>query len=222
MNTAEKLLAWGVLFGLLSHLDQGKGFPYQRYPFLVVALVFIFLVFSKASILNGLPYAVSLAGLLYASFWLAPRFAASVRSFDAVAPFQEALGRELLAVGANSSVQCLDTYGGCVNTLYDLRIPQATGYLYDCYLFGGESPTRDLYRRDFLRAFLGARPRFVVLTNERCFDPKRSFERVREWPEFNVLLAHDYVLASSWQSQRTFRSWNRPQIPNEYEVYALR
>ena len=99
VGKAEKLLACGVGLGLLSYLDQGKGFPYQRYPFLAVALVFAFLVFSRASSLEGLAYAFSLAGLLYASLWLAPRFTASVRSFDAVSPFQEALGRDLLAAG---------------------------------------------------------------------------------------------------------------------------
>lgn len=109
-----------------------------------------------------------------------------------------------------------------MNTLYDLRIPQATGYLYDCYLFGAESETRKSYRRNFLGALRAARPGLIVLTDERCFDPRRSFERVEEWPELSGLLKRDYVHAVTWQSQKSFRSWSRPQVPTAYEVYVHR
>jgi hypothetical protein len=216
----EKLLVWSVLCGLLSYIAQGKGLPYQRYPFLATSLVLIFLTFSKASISHKFPYVLSILGLLYASFWLAPRCNRTVRSFDKIAPFQEALSGDLRALDFGRKVQCLDTYGGCVNTLYDLRIPQATGYLYDCYLFGRESSIRDTYRTDFLQAFLSARPETVVVTNDRCFDPTKSFDRILEWPELSNELDRDYVVSSKWQSQKAYRSWSRAETPNSYKVYV--
>jgi hypothetical protein len=219
MTRPEKYLVYASVCGLISYIYQGKGFPYQRYPFLAVSLLFIFTIFSKGLGSERWSYGLSLIGLLYASIWLAPRYAATVRSFDTVAPFQEALSKELLSHDAGVSVQCLDTFGGCINTLYDLRIPQATGYLYDCYFYGAQSKARDEYRARFLAAFTASRPEVVILTNERCFDPIKSFGRVVTWPDFAEVLNRRYVVVSQWQSNQPFRAWSRAEVPNAFKVY---
>jgi hypothetical protein len=220
LSNARKLLFFAALCGLLSYLEQGKGFSYQRYPFLAVGVVLVFLDFSKASKITGAPRILTLVGLCCVSFWFAPRFTLATRSFDTVVPFQESLEQTLRV--RPGAVQCLDTYGGCINALYDIRLEQATGYLYDCYLFTPANETRDRYRRDFLRAFDAARPATVVLTDQPCFDSVKTFDRLNAWPEFNRQLNRDYVVGSEWRSSRTYRWWSRAEAPTSYRIYTLK
>jgi hypothetical protein len=138
-------------------------------------------------------------------------------------PFEQALGGELTSLRSSGmdSVQCLDTYSGCVSTLYDLRIVQATGYLYDCYLFQSPGRIRDSYRADFLQAFDRARPRVVVATDQPCFG-ERGFGRLARWSALDQRLESEYVLVDGWSTNRSYSWWSRPERPVAFRVYVRR
>jgi hypothetical protein len=218
-----------LLCGLLSYFEQGKGLSYQRYPFLGLGIVLISLDISRVAARRGAAYFISLAAVGCVTLWFAPRFTVLVLSFDHSAPFEAHLEERLqasaaggAATGEAATVQCLDTFGGCINTLYDMRAVQATGYLYDCYLFSPPSAAREMYRQAFLRSFDQARPDTIVLTNQPCFDPAKNYDRLRSWPAFDNQLERDYRLESEWQTNQQYRWWSRWEPPIAFRVYALR
>ncbi len=221
-DRTRTLLLGASCCGLLSYLEQGKGLAYQRYPFLSIWLVLAFLDYARAARSIGLPRVTAVAALLAVSFGFVPKLTWETMSFDAAAPLQDNLERALPEDGRGGSVQCIDTYGGCINALYDLRIKQATGYLYDCYLFTPPSEIRDSYRREFLSAFDAANPAVVVVTDNQCFHAKRSFDRIKTWPEFDERLRRDYTVRERWASQIRYRWWTHPEVPTAYTVYVHR
>lgn len=136
--TIERVqLLLGISFAFLAYVAQGKGFPYHRYPFLVLLLLIMQVDFVEAIDSPHLYRLLAAAALVFECWALAPRSALLSRSFNANTPFQQSLGKELRFLGNKvpAGVQCLDTIGGCINILYNLQIVQSTGYLYDCYLF---------------------------------------------------------------------------------------
>ncbi len=220
-DTEMKLLLFGVVCGLLSFLAQSKGFPYQRYPFLLLGLVVIGRVVAGALGERGLTLAVGALLVVVSGLWLAPTYAATVRSYDASAPFEQALGGDLTARGAvNGSVQCLDTVGGCINTLYDLRLVQSTGFLYDCYAYEGTD--QRAYRDRFLNALEAARPRTIVFSSQFCLEQRYGFERIDRWPELENFIAKNYRMDGGWQARTTVRWWHQRETPPGYEVFTRR
>lgn len=221
-SSARAATLFCVVCGLASYLEQGKGLAYQRYPFLVAALVLMLADFGEAWAIAGVPRILCGVTVGCIAVFFAPRAATKVMRYSSEAPFQQALGAELASLGVvGDGVQCFDTYSGCVNTLYDLRIVQATGYLYDCYLFQPAGRVRDSYRAEFLRAFDEARPRVVVATDQPCFG-ERGFDRLASWPALAQRLGSEYVLADRWSTDRSYLWWSRPERPVAFEVYVRR
>jgi hypothetical protein len=221
LDNEGKLLLFGAVCGLISFLAQGKGFPYQRYPFLLLALVLVGRLVARALGKPGLTLAVAAVLVAVSGFWLAPMYAATVRSYDAAAPFEQALAHDLTVRGAvNGSVQCLDTVGGCINTLYDLRLTQSTGFLYDCYAYQGTDQAA--YREAFLAALEVARPRTIVFTSQFCLEQHYGFGRIDQWPELKRFLAEDYRLDGAWQARTTVRWWHQRETPPGYEIFTRR
>ena len=170
-SAETKVLLFSLGCGLLSFLAQGKGFPYQRYPFLLVALLLLFRALAQAMRTSAPLSILATAVLLTAGLGLAPRYAATVASYNTAAPFQDALAADLRQRGAGrAEVQCLDTVGGCIGTLYSLGMVQSTGFLYDCYAYSGTEKQRSQYRHAFLAALVSARPRYLVLTSQFCLE----------------------------------------------------
>jgi hypothetical protein len=137
------VLATCAVLGSVHSILQAKGFPYHRYPseaflLLICGLVLIPALWRGAS--EQMPWVrwVALLGVVLGAFYLAPASASIACHFDwRNQEFNQMLAADLKSLGAGEAkqVQCIDMTAGCLNTLYNLQIVQATGYLYDCYMF---------------------------------------------------------------------------------------
>ena len=160
---------------------------------------------SSRSVLNARWVGwVAIAGVLLGALYLAPVSAAIACHFDwRNQEFNHELADDLNALGGQAAlqqqVQCIDMTSGCLNTLYNLKIVQATGYLYDCYLFQPQQTPVSLdYRERFWTALEQARPRVLVVTDQQCFAMTRDWNGAARWPQFAALLASDYVLTKQY------------------------
>lgn len=221
--------AWGaalLLAALLAYAVQGKGFPYQRYPFLILLLLGISLAIERG--LRARRPALRALAAVAACWALGQGVHSAVRSagYQRATPTITALTAALQSLGPpeqlSGSVQCLDTFSGCINTLYTLRIRQSTGYLYDCYLFTGPSPARDMYREQFWRAYQKARPRVVVVTGQNCFQPGEGYARLNTWPRLASDLQLHYKVAQQWSPTAPVRWFSRPELPFGFRVLVRR
>jgi hypothetical protein len=218
-----KVLVAATGCGLVSFLLQQKGFPYQRYPFLVLALICMFRVVAQGLEAKGWGLWVALATVGVSCLWFAPRFAWRVRTYDRRAPFEEALRADLKARGAGAGeVQCLDMVGGCVATLNAMGVKQSTGYLYDCYAYVGSERARAEYRVGFVDAVERARPRVVVLSSQYCLGAADEMERIARWPEMDRFLAEEYRVDGEWAPAGKIRWWNEVEKPPSYRIYVRR
>ncbi len=216
-------LVLGAAFALIAYAVQGKGYPYQRYPLLALLLLLISMEIMHALCAEseGGRKAVASVALAYACLAMAPLAVWRVRSFRGDQPFKEALARDLarLQTSRAADVQCLDTFGGCINTLYDLRLVQSTGFLYDCYLFTpGHDAAAEVYRLRFWEAYQRTQPRLLVLTSQYCFGPD-TFGKVDHWPLLRDEIGHAYVQAASWQPTHPQHWWSRQEWPPGYRIY---
>jgi hypothetical protein len=221
LDEESKLLVFGAAAGLGSFILQGKGFTYQRYPFLGLMIIVIFGLLADE--LGGQPLnrALATAALALSCLWWAPRFALEVSRYDHAEPFQDSLAHELTALHAGpDDVQCLDTVGGCVNVLYDQHLVQSTGYLYDCYAYAGPADARAAYRQSFLTAVEAARPRYIVLTSEFCLDAQGRPDRINDWPAMREYLSQNYAETVSWQPTQTLHWWHQPEKPPGFEIFG--
>jgi hypothetical protein len=221
LSEENKLLLFGAFCGLASFVAQGKGFAYQRYPFLGLILLVMFGVLAKGLESSRLEQLVAAGALAFTCFWWMPHFAQTVRSYDHEAPFQQALAGSLTSLHAvDDQVQCLDTVGGCVNVLYDLRLVQSTGYLYDCYAYVGRPAAQSAYRNAFLDQIEVRKPRYMVLTSEFCLAAQGDPGRVARWPGLASLLARDYREGPTWKPTQLVRWWNQPEEPSSYTIFV--
>ncbi len=221
VDDESKLLLFGAAAGLGSFILQGKGFPYQRYPFLGLIVVVIFGLVADELGSQPLNRVLAAAALALSCFWWVPRFALEVSRYDRVEPFQDSLAHTLAALHAGpGDVQCLDTVGGCVNVLYDQHLVQSTGYLYDCYAYAGPADARTTYRQSLLSAVEAARPRYIVLTSEFSLDSQGWPQRINEWAAMREYLGKNYVLKASWQPAQALHWWHQPETPPSFEIFG--
>jgi len=98
---------------------------------------------------------------------------------------------------------------------------QATGYLYDCYLFQpAQTPVSDAYRAGFWRAVEETKPAVMVVTDQECFSMARSWAQLQRWPEFAAMLQNDYVLDRQYTPPHSVGWWRKPAVPYSYRVYV--
>jgi hypothetical protein len=107
-------IAAGIVFCAVSYVAQGKGFPYHRYPLMGLLFFAMSVAFIEALANQGWRRSLAMLGIGLQCFWIAPRAAWLVRSFNKDAPFQQALAKSLSEqdVDLRNRVQCLDTFGG--------------------------------------------------------------------------------------------------------------
>jgi hypothetical protein len=102
---------------------------------------------------------------------------------------------------------------GCLNALYQGRIVQATGLIYDYEIFAPQpSPAVTETRDRFLIAFEQGHPRAVVLTEELWPDTLRGYAFLENLPAFASYLGKHYHL----ETQRSFFSHNKAR---GYRIY---
>lgn len=234
-RTAEgaALLA-GFFFGALSFVVQGRGYPYHRYP----SEFFLLLLYARAFLATLRPRprlhwayrACALGAVLFSAAALVPHTLQELRRFTPrVDPFAAALSSAIAQRGGPAladHVQCFDMAGGCVTTLLRLRLPQSTGFLYDCYAFAPVAPAfqreQQRYRRAWLAALQKSSPALLIVTSDECGPPDEHYTKLARWPALDRLLRAQYVLASQWTPTRE-ENWNgHPTRPYGFRLYARR
>ncbi|WP_263376162.1 hypothetical protein [Granulicella aggregans] len=225
-NPERFVLISCAVCGLLSYLLQRKGFWYQRYPLLAFLLPVFMIDFNRLVKGRSWTRLIGIAGFAFGVV-LASLCVIRLAKFDRIEP-QRPLLSDLSAFGPPSTlsghVQCMDTIGGCLDSLYAGGIVQSTGFLYDCYLLGERGSDRngvvngDL-RRHFWEEMALDPPRLIVVTDSVCYEGARSFDKYTRWPEFQSYLARNYDLVKQSGPQPPIHYWSRPLTPYSYRIY---
>lgn len=210
-------LGAGMVYGLLSYFVQGKGYPDHRYPFAAFLFLFAAVEFTHALHSSGYRRCLGVAGLLFGTVLSGLSMRRTLREHW---PGEQvtSLTNDLNALGGNTlsnNVQCLDTVDGCVETLYDMRLVQSTGFVYDEFLFAApdEMTAREAGVQTALRAvFLSemqAKPPLVIVVTPRLFPSgPYGYAKLDRWPQLAELLGICYRV----QVERDFpagRSYHR-------------
>lgn len=212
-NWEGKMLIAGILFGIASYLGQGKSFPYHRYPMLAFLFLWAGLQMVSALRSRGMVRALGMIGVGLAVI-LAPIYVKQSihRVWDT--EFTDSLTADLRLLAGHplsGHVQCIYVPSDCDTALYQTRLVQSTGLLYDYLIFGSaqQQVIRDVRER-FWQQFQRNTPQ-VVIVGGGLFPDGRGYEKLASWPLFEQELASHYVLFRD----RTFR-------PNEYGPRAYR
>lgn len=217
----------GAALMLAGFVAQGKGFPYQRYPFLILLLVFMALDFTAMLRQAGVRRLVAMLALAWGAFVIAPMSLVILHRFDW--KNQESvtlLMSDLQRIGGpnlSGNVQCIDTISGCAGALYRMRVVQRTGLVSDFLLFGSPrfSAVRSA-RRQLLAALQTAPPRLIVVTSRLFPSGPDGFQKLKRWPELESELSRDYRLCLTRTPPDPVRWWSRVQQPVSYRIYELR
>lgn len=229
------LLLAGAAFGFLSYLSQAKGFPYYRYPLLALLLPLMAVDFDRA--LGSFPAGKKLVrasavlaacALFYAAMVLAPLAAWKASHFQwNDQQLLSSLTRDLRTLQAqNGQVQCIDSIGGCGNTLLRLQLVQTTGLLSDFFVFGSPAATAVREARDSFKSAVnsGAVPRYVIVTDRLHLHPENpgGWSKLKQWPWFTEWLQQNYSLVLTREATRPALWWARPEMPASYRIYVAR
>ena len=222
---------WGRVFvagaavGMASYVVQGKGFPYHRYPSEAFLLLLSGWLLVKGLEVGGWLRWAAVAGLVGGALWLAPNSAWIACHYDwRNQEFNRMLEADLRGLGRgklDGRVQCLDMTSGCLNTLYNMGLVQATGYLVDGYMFQPrQTAASEAYRAGFWRAMEANPPEVIVLTDQEAFSLEHSWELVNTWPKFDAMLQTKYRLLEQRRPPDRIAWWRHPVEPNSYRVYV--
>jgi hypothetical protein len=217
-------LLFSVLVGIASFCAQGKAFPYHRYPEEVFLMLIMGIDASLALRCKGWPRIAGAALLLYATFVLMPSWMLRARHYDwRHDDFTQSLTSDLNTVDTPSlshRVQCLDMTAGCLGALYNLRLVQTTGNLYDCYFFHQPQNAITLrMREEFLSELNQSPPQVIIESNQNCLGEPLAWPRADAWPEFSAWLSAHYSLVVEKQPQRPIRWWPVAEHAPGYRFY---
>ncbi len=231
----DRLLLLGFLFGVFSFCVQGRGYPYHRYSSEVFLLLLAAIAFTEAlrtEAADGRAWCIrslAAAGLMFGALVVVPRSLAEVRQFDwRHDSFESSLSADLNNLGGRAlagRVQCLDMAGGCITTLYNMRLPQSTGYLYDCYLYPMDDQAnahlteRERYRLGFQTALLLNPPQALVVSSDECGPPDFRYRKLDRWPWLAAYLREHYTLVREEVPTALQRWGGKPVLPYGYRVY---
>lgn len=222
-----QVLLLGVVLGAVSYIAQGKGFPYHRYPTEAFLALLCGVLLVEGLQAAGWQRWVAVAGVLLGTLWLAPASAWIACHYDwRNQEFNHSLQADLAQLGGQAlqgRVQCMDMTAGCLDTLYNMGLVQSTGYLYDCYLFQPvETPVSEAYRAGFWRAIEENPPLVMVVSDQECFSPARTWEQPARWPQFAALLETRYQMEKQYTPPHRVGWWRKPAVPYSYRVYVRR
>ena len=230
-----------ILFGLASFYLQRKGFPYHRYPSEAFLLLLIAIDYTTILITTPthaqlrfttnqklLP-TLSIAGIVVGVVFVAGGSTAHAlwqdwrnQEFDTMlrADLNRLGGKEL-----NTRVQCLDMADGCIPTLYNMRLIQATGYLYDCYMLSNQPGTeRDRTREAFWQAITRNPPAVFIVSSNDCDSatqrPGYTYQKLSRWPQFNDYLQANYHLDAERIPPHMVNAGSSPSKPLGYRIYV--
>jgi len=215
-NWEGKLLVAGILFGIVSYLGQGKGFPYHRYPMLAFLFLWAGIQIITALRARRMVRVLAITGVGFAVI-LAPIYVNQSIHKVWDRKFSDLLAADLNHLGGaelSGHVQCLDVPADCDATLYGMRLVQSTGLFYDYLIFGSDQQQviRDARGR-FWQQFQSNTPRVIVVGSAQ-FPDGRGYGKLASWPLFQQELATQYFL----YEDRTFPAGEFG--PRAYRIYV--
>ena len=224
-NWEGSALLIGAALGLASYVVQGKGYAYQRYPFIALLLLLMSIDFTRA--VSSRPWARTAAwtGIAFGTLFLAPVSVLKANRYNwRDTEFSSMLQRDLLQAGGRSlsgKVQCIDTIGGCFEVLYRMRLEQSDGFFYDEFLFGPNSNAVVAESRKKLWHAMQANPpdRFIV-TDDLFPSGPGEFRKLGQWPQFAAYLHQEYWLCAQGTPPDMVRWWSRTERPHSYRIYC--
>jgi hypothetical protein len=215
----------GFAVGIISLFAQGKGYPYHRYPAEAFLLLLAGINFCAALKNPGILRVVGIVGLGLGAFALAPISTAKAMHYEGGSrEFITSLQADLTRLGGkklSGEVQCMDTTAGCINTLYDMRLVQDTGFLYDCYLFVPQpSPVQQKLRQRFWAAIETKPPEIFIVSDQLCVSGPSNYAKLDQWPQFREYLNSNYDLYMQRSPKRPVRWWSHAGRPFGYRIYV--
>ncbi|MCU1323374.1 MAG: hypothetical protein JWM43_3023 [Acidobacteriaceae bacterium] len=216
-----------TVLGMLSYCLQAKGYPYQRYPFLAFLLLLIANQLSAALEWSRCERILAAVALAIAVLVIAPISAFKAISYDySEDPFGTALQQDLIHLGGpalSGHVQCLDTFSGCIGTLYRMKLVQSTSLMYDEFLFGPESNGTIARNRALFWQQLQQKPPEVFILSKQLYpNGPDTFDKLLRWPEFARYLHDNYVLFHEFNPTQLQNWGGRPTVPAGYRIYIPR
>ena len=233
MTWERAALLVGVLFGLASFYMQRKGYSYHRYPseaflLLLAAIDFTAVFKQTGSRHQALLQRLALAGILIGTLFIGGGSTAHALHQDwHNHEFDEMLQADLNRLGGqqlDGRIQCLDMGDGCIPTLYNMRLVQATGFLYDCYMFSPvEAAERERYREAFWQAITRRPPAIFVVTSNDCENypekPSYRYQKTSRWPRFDQYLKANYHVDVERIPPHMVNTGSSPSKPMGYRIY---
>lgn len=216
----------GALMGLASYVAQGKGYSYQRYPFLTLLLLMMSIDFTRGVRGDRWVRTAAWAGIAFGTLFLAPVsvFKASRYNWRNT-EFLTLLQNDLRQRGGESlsgQVQCIDTIGGCFDVLYRMRLVESDGFVYDEFLFGSNrNGVVAESRKRFWAAIHANPPKLFIVTDDLFPSGPRNFQKLDQWPQFANYLQQDYWLCAQRTPQHKVKWWSRQQEPHSYRIYCM-
>jgi uncharacterized metal-binding protein len=228
----RRALIAGIILGLISFYVQRKGYPYHRYPseaflLLVMSIDFTSLL-KEARRSNSIPRWLAWCGILVGVVVVGGGSLVHALGQDwHNREFDSMLRADLTHLGGDSlsgHVQCLDSNDGCIPALYNMKLVQDTGFIYDCYMLSPDLDrvTEDGYRDRFWEAISRNPPSVFVGSSDECIktDSLYKYEKLSRWPLLNNLLSTNYRLYADRIPPHMVNWGSSPSRPLGYRIYV--
>jgi hypothetical protein len=222
----ERWALWfGLALGAASYVSQRKGFPYHRYPLLAFLLLMMAMDFDAG--LRGRGFlrvcgATALAGwvLIVAPVSLYKISTYDWRDDQTYSMLQNDIDR-LGGPALSGHIQCLDTFSGCINALYRMRLVESTGFLADFYFWTpNHTSVTEQMRSRFWSAIQQNPPWVFIVMKQDYPSLKSGYGKLKRWPKFDEWLNANYRMIADRTGTHPVHHDSIAYPPISYRIYV--
>ncbi len=223
-NSETWALAVGAAVGLLSYLEQGKGFLHHRYLLFALVLLILGLELMRALRRGDWMRWVGVGALLYAMLLIVPHDLKVTRHIKPDSDLTLQMEADLNTLAARGDlqqrVQCLDLVYGCLNALYHLQLVENTGFTGDLLIFDpADGPAVRAHRALWWKLAQEKPADVLVVTNE-YFQGSNGYGKLDHWPAYRDYLDKNYIQSIERSFPNETGVYIDPSKANGYRIYV--
>lgn len=224
LNWEKWALVFGAGIGLVSYLQQRKGFLHHRYMLFIILLLLVGMALMHGLRSTGWRRWVSAGTIVYTMMVVVPYEVHATYKAKPDSDLTLQMEADLNTLGRHGDlqrrVQCLDLVWGCLNTLYHLQLVENTGFTGDLLIFDPRDVPAVRSQRETWWKLAHTDPADILVITNEYFQGQNDYGKLNHWPAYRDYINANYSMVVERSFPYEKGEYVAPPDANGYRIYV--